>query len=86
MKSKKWLVAASACAAGSLVGCGGGEGSSPPPLNIGPPQVQSFDTLQLLMLAQSPSESAEPLPVDGGLLVVTPVNDETSDPIPVTSG
>jgi hypothetical protein len=61
-----------------LAGCGGHEAAGP-----GAAAPQTLDTAQVLTLAQAPSENTDPLPVDGGALVVADANDETSDPIPV---
>jgi hypothetical protein len=45
-----------------------------------------LDTAAVLAIVQTmTSETSDPFPVDGGLVEVTPVGDETSSPISVDS-
>ena len=45
------------------------------------PTAQSLDTQQVLDMAKTTSETNDPVPVITGALVVTPADDQTSDPI-----
>jgi PBP1b-binding outer membrane lipoprotein LpoB len=63
-----------------LAGCGD-EAAGPAAASA--TSSQTLDTAQVLNLAQAPSETTDPLPVDAGALVVADANDETADPIPV---
>ena len=46
--------------------------------------TKDLDTAAVLAIVQTmTSETAEPFQVDGGLVVVTPVGDQTSSPISV---
>jgi hypothetical protein len=80
--NNKPLLGALALLTGSalLPGCGGSGDSN----QYGATQQpQVLDTTQVLAIARSSSESSDPLPVDGGALLVADANDDTSDPIPV---
>ena len=73
-----------------LAGCGGGNhGANMPPTQPGmpaPPPVMTMDldTAAVLVIVQTKtSETADPFPVDGAAVAVTPVGDETSAPIDV---
>jgi hypothetical protein len=49
-----------------------------------PPPTMDLDTAAVLVIVQTKtSETTEPFQVDGGLVAVTPVGDETSAPISV---
>ena len=76
------FVGALATLAGSVVlsGCGGGGQSNQ---SGATPQAQLLDTTQVLAIARSASENTDPLPVDGGALLVADANDDSSDPVPV---
>ena len=80
--NSKMLAGALAMLAGSLVlsGCGGGGQSNQ---SVATPQPQTLDTTHVLAIARSASETTDPLPVDGGALLVADANDDASDPVPV---
>jgi hypothetical protein len=64
-----------------LTSCGSGSGQNP---YAGlPTTMPPLDTAHVLAIARSSSESGDPLPVDGGALLVADANDDTSDPVPV---
>jgi len=63
-----------------LAGCGdSAKGGAAP----GASASQTLDTAQILSIAQVPTENTDPLPVDGGALIVADADDETSDPMPI---
>lgn len=64
-----------------LASCGGGNG--PNPYAGLPTPMPPLDTAHVLAIARSASENTDPLPVDGGALMVADANDDTSDPVPV---
>jgi len=71
----------------SLQACGGssdysGRADSPTPPPPTPPL--SYSTSDVLTLARSTSETADPIAVNGGAVSVVPANDETSDAVIVT--
>jgi hypothetical protein len=73
-----------------LASCGGNRGGAPPtappapPSAPAPPMTMDLDTAAVLAIVQTKtSESTSPFAVDGGLVAVTPVGDETSAPISV---
>jgi hypothetical protein len=68
---------------GSLLspGCGGDSTQS---MTMQTQQPQALDTMQVLAIARSPSETTDPLPVADGALMLADANDDTSDPVPVT--
>jgi hypothetical protein len=78
----------------ALASCGGNGGSAPlpapptppapPSAPTPPPMTKDLDTAAVLAIVQTmTSETASPFAVDGGLVAVTPVGDETSAPISV---
>jgi hypothetical protein len=92
MKAKVALLIGSiAVVCMALASCDGGHRSpsmtsmvTPPPPP--PPPTMDLDTAAVLAIVQTmTSETADPFPVDGGLVEVTPVGDETSSPISVDS-
>jgi ABC-type glycerol-3-phosphate transport system substrate-binding protein len=80
--NSKLLAGVLAMLAASLIlsGCGGGGQSNP---SVATPQPQTLDTTHVLAIARSASESTDPLPVDGGALLVADANDDSSAPLPV---
>jgi hypothetical protein len=70
-----------------LCGCGGGGGGTPvmpaPPSSPAPPQSYMVGVHDVLGLAQSQSETTDPISVDGGSGGSITGSDETSDPIAV---
>ena len=64
-----------------LPGCGG---DSTQPMTVKMQQPQALDTMQVLAIARSPSETSDPLQVADGALMLADANDDTSDPVPVT--
>jgi hypothetical protein len=92
MKAKvALLISSTAVVCMALASCDGGHRSpsmtsmvTPPPPP--PPPTMDLDTAAVLAIVQTmTSETADPFPVDGGLVEVTPVGDETSSPISVDS-
>jgi hypothetical protein len=85
MKKRAALTTAVLTAAG-LSACGGGgsgtEAAAPPGQTTPPAQAQSLDTAQVQALAEKPSETASPFPVDNGLLTLNDTS-ETTEPIAV---
>jgi hypothetical protein len=84
MKTKQLVLGAVSVAAGMLTACHDdhqGASSPPPPP---PHQSQSLDTAQVLALAQQPSETSNPMPVNGGAVVINDTS-ETSAPITVNA-
>jgi hypothetical protein len=77
MKSSTLTLAVAALAATVLSACGGGEERAPTAAETA---AQSLDTQQVLALADTPSNTAQPLPVNDGLLVLDDTS-ETSLPI-----
>ena len=57
-----------------------------PPVTPPPPPstTQSLAPADVLAMARTQSETADPFAVNGGVVAVTPVGDETSDPITVS--
>jgi hypothetical protein len=87
MKARIAILMLGAVLAGAaLVGCGGDHGRSPPPTApptppTPPAMTMNLDTTAVLAIIQSQtSETAEPFEVDGALIAVTPIGDETSPP------
>ena len=78
MNTKILLGGLALTASALLFGCSG-EGSHPAMA----PTSQSLDTQQVLDMAQIASETSDPVPVVTGALVVTPADDQTSDPIAI---
>jgi hypothetical protein len=94
MKAKvALLISSTAVVCMALASCDGGHRSpsmtsmvTPPPPPPPPPPTMDLDTAAVLAIVKTmTSESADPFPVDGGVVVVTPVGDETSSPISVDS-
>lgn len=79
MNSKLLLGALAVLGTVLIPACGGDSGNSP--ATTAQPQV--LDTLAVLAIARAPSETTDPLPVDGGALTLANTNDDTSDPVPV---
>jgi hypothetical protein len=84
MKSKLAILAGGALAASLVSGCGGGSSGSTmtPPPTPPPSSNLALDTAQVLALAQQPSETQSPLPVDDNGVTLTDTS-ETSSPIAV---
>jgi hypothetical protein len=93
MKAKvALLIGSTAVVCMALASCDGGHRSPPmtsmvtPPPPPPPPPTMDLDTAAVLAIVQTmTSETSDPFPVDGGLVEVTPVGDETSSPISVDS-
>ncbi len=83
MRTQRAVLLAMGVAATLVTACGGhDEGTtmtSPPPP---PPSGQSLDTAAVLALAMVSSETAEPMTVDDGAVVLTDTS-ESTDPISV---
>ena len=87
------LISSTAVVCMALASCGGSGTTVPraappappaPPAAPPPPVTMDLDTAAVLVLVQTTtSESTSPFAVDGGLVAVTPVGDETSAPISV---
>ena len=86
MKSKLAILAGGALAASLVSGCGGGSSGSTmtPPPTPPPSSNLALDTAQVLALAQQPSETQSPLPVDDNGVTLTDTS-ETSSPIAVAT-
>jgi hypothetical protein len=86
MKSKLAILAGGALAASLVAGCGGGSngGTMTPPPTPPPSSNLALDTAEVLALAQQPSETQSPLPVDEGAVTLTDTS-ETSAPIAVAA-
>lgn len=84
MKSKLAILAGGALAASLVSGCGGGSSGNTmtPPPTPPPSSNLALDTAQVLALAQQPSETQSPLPVDDNGVTLTDTS-ETSSPIAV---
>jgi hypothetical protein len=78
MTSKVLRLAATACSTLLIVACSDHNRTTAPM----PPAAQTLDTAQVLVLAKSTSESAEPFQVDYGLVHFSDTS-ETSAPIAV---
>jgi hypothetical protein len=63
-----------------LFGC---NGASNHPATMAPTS-QTLSTQQVLDMAKTTSETSDPVPVITGALVVTPADDQSSDPIAVS--
>ena len=85
MKPGNFLGVVALCV--GLCGCGGGDGGMPvmpaPPSSPAPPQSYMVGVHDVLVLAQSQSETADPISIDGGNGGSITGSDETSDPIAV---
>ena len=91
------LIGSTAVVCMALASCGGESGSAPPRAPPAappapptpappppPPMTKDLDTAAVLAIVQTmTSETAEPFQVDGGLVAVIPVGDQTSSPISV---
>ena len=68
-----------------LQACGGSSssgGKTPPPASS-QSQTQTFDSAQISTLAQTSSETSDPIVVNDGAVTVSGGSDESSDPIPL---
>jgi hypothetical protein len=86
MKAKiALLISSTAVICMALARCGGSDRSPSMTAVIQPPPpTMDLDTAAVLVIVQTKtSETTEPFQVDGGLVAVTPVGDETSAPISV---
>jgi hypothetical protein len=77
------LLRAGAILGGTLLAAGCGSDATGPAASSLTQSSQTLDAAQVLNVAQTPTESADPTAVDGGALVVADTGDETSDPMPV---
>ena len=83
MKPKLLIVAVAAGVAASVSSCGGPSTDTlPEPMTPASPVIMEVTTAQILREAQQPSESAEPYPVNNGVLVFTDTSD-TTEPITI---
>jgi hypothetical protein len=83
MKARTALVlAVSALGGAVLTGCGGSDESGNP-ITPTSNQAQSLDTSQVLALAQQTSEVSAPFAVNNDAIVITPIDDETSEPLSI---
>jgi hypothetical protein len=85
-----FLIGSAAVSCAMLAGCSGGNhGTSmqpaPPGMPMPPPvMTMDLDTAAVLAIVQTKtSETADPFAVDGEVVAVTPVGDETSSPMSV---
>jgi hypothetical protein len=83
MKTKLAILSAMGVAATLVTACGGDDNNMsmttpPPPAST----VQSLDTAGVLALAKVTSETADPIMVDGGAVVLTDTS-EATDPVTV---
>jgi len=86
MDNKLALILAGASATGclALAGCGGGEPTAMSPMGPPPPATEQLDTSAVLAIVQTrTSETSTPFAINGGLVEITPSNDDTGMPIPV---
>jgi hypothetical protein len=86
MKAKiaSLITGASAAACMALAGCGGSDNGGM--TTTTPAAPMNLDTAQVLAIVKGKtSETAEPIQVNGGAVVVTPTDDETSAPVVVDS-
>jgi len=85
MKSNLALTTGLAATCLGLAGCGGGyTTTSYPTTPLAPPTTQ-LDTASVLSIIQTTtSETREPFQVDDGAVAITPAEDETGTPIPVS--
>ncbi len=69
----------------TLAGCGGHGYTAPAsqPMQPPPPQSTVLSVTDVQKLAQAQSETDDPIAVNGGMVSVTPVNDEMSEPVSV---
>jgi hypothetical protein len=78
------LLVGAALSSAWLVGCGGDHANSPPVSTPPPPppsMTKNLDTTAVLAIIQTQtSDTADPFEVDGALIAVTPIGDETSPP------
>jgi hypothetical protein len=85
MKPSNFLGVVALCV--GLWGCGGGGGSTPvmpaPPSSPAPPQSYMVGVHDVFVLAQSQSETADAISVNGGDGGSITGSDETSDPMAV---
>ena len=88
--SKPFLLGAGVLGCLSLWACGGSGSSSTTstttptgPSQPSQPLNMNLDTGDVLAKARVQSETDDPFTVNGGVVNVVPVNDETSDPIAV---
>jgi len=87
MKTRIAILVSTTVVCMGLASCGGNRGGAPPtapPSAPAPPPPMDLDTAAVLAIVQTKtSETTSPFAVDGGLVAVTPVGDETSAPISV---
>jgi hypothetical protein len=86
INSVLWIGATAVCM--TLVACGGGDDVSytPPPTTppVTMPVTTQLDTAAVLTIVQTKtSETSQPFQVNGSMIVITPMNDETGEPIVV---
>ena len=78
-------IATGVCAV--LCGCGGSShnsASTPSPMPPTGTTVQTFTPNLVENLALSTSDTSDPIAVKGGNVVLTPADDETSDPMAIS--
>ena len=86
MKTSKLISVTVLCL--GLFGCGGGDSggtamTTMPPVPPAPPASVTISVHDVLVLSQSPSETSDPLMVNGGSGGSISGSDETSDPMAV---
>jgi predicted component of type VI protein secretion system len=84
MKTKLAVLAAMGVAATLVTACGHDDHTTMNPPPPPPPTVLSLDTAAVLAMAVMSSETADPIMVDDGVVVLTDTS-ETTDPISVYS-
>ncbi len=80
MNAKPFLGGMALACSAVLFGC---NGDSSHPATMAPTS-QTLSTQQVLDMVKTTSETSDPVPVITGALVVTPADDQSSDPITVS--
>jgi len=82
MKGKLAIMTGVGLAAGLISGCGGGDGQVSSGGGSTPPNSVSLTTLEVLSLAQMPSDRSSPTAVNNGAVVLSDTS-ETSEPVSI---